>query len=426
VSEADPSRDESFERVEARRLGLSTGSKWLLGSAIAFPLLTGLLGAIAGEGSVAAPLAMIAYLLALLVSVGVGTKKGWFGLAAQDGLVEVSSAGVRIDGKLVADRRKVDNAAVVRDERLGGARVLLGKKGSPRRSLALLAASDEEAHAIVKKLGLDANASTSTWTTLGGFGYATWGLWAQLSPLLLAFPLIFMAAAMQSVIPVVPAALCFVAFYALLFSKTHVVVGADGVLVKWLTMQRFCSLSDVASVERLTNGVRLVQRDGAHFDIKLATEQQVRNDRLAVVTPEIEALYTRVREAMNARGAARDAMIASDPFLRNDRSARAWLDGLRKLFEPVGGLRSSAHTEESAWRVVSDSAAEEEARIGAAAALANNSDERSKERLRAVAANVASTRVRVAIEAAAKGDEEALVESMEALAKEGAERATKK
>ena len=139
-----------------------------------------------------------------------------------------------------------------------------------------------------------------------------------------------------------------------------------------------------------------------------------------------EALYTRVREAMNARGAARDAMIASDPFLRNDRSARAWLDGLRKLFEPVGGLRSSAHTEESAWRVVSDSAAEEEARIGAAAALANNSDERSKERLRAVAANVASTRVRVAIEAAAKGDEEALVESMEALAKEGAERATKK
>ena len=79
-----------------------------------------------------------------------------------------------------------------------------------------------------------------------------------------------------------------------------------------------------------------------------------------------------------------------------------------------------------AWRVVADGSAAEEARIGAAAALANNSDARGKERLRAVAATVASTRVRVAIEAAAKGDEEALVETMEALANEDAERAKKK
>lgn len=418
--------DEGFERVDAKRLALSKGSKWLLVFAIALPLLNGLLAAASPGVGVAAPFMTILYLIGLLIGVGVGTKKGWFGLATQDSLVEVSSAGVRVDGKLVADRRKVDNAAVVRDERLGGTRVLLGKKGSPRRSLTLLAKSDDEALSIVKKLGLDANASTATWATLGGFGYASWGLWAQLAPLALAFPMIFMAAVLQSAIPAVPGALCFLSFYALLFSKTHVVVGADGVLVKWLTMQRFCSWSDVASVERLVNGVRLVQRDGAHFDIKLGTEQQVRNDRLAVLTPEIEALYTRVREAMSARGASPDAMVASDPFLRNDRSARAWLDALRTMFEPVGGLRSSAHTEESAWRVVADGSAAEEARIGAAAALANNSDARGKERLRAVAATVASTRVRVAIEAAAKGDEEALVETMEALANEDAERAKKK
>jgi predicted protein tyrosine phosphatase len=107
--------------------------------------------------------------------------------------------------------------------------------------------------------------------------------------------------------------------------------------------------------------------------------------------------------------------------LRNQRAPREWLAAVKGMFDAVGGLRDAANTEESAWRVVADSAASEEARVGAAAALASKTDERGRERLRAVAETVASTRVRVAIEAAAKGDEDAIVEAMEKIAASSSE-----
>jgi hypothetical protein len=143
------------------------------------------------------------------------------------------------------------------------------------------------------------------------------------------------------------------------------------------------------------------------------------------MSPEVEALYNWVNDAMNVRNAQPDAMVASDPFLRNERTARDWLQAAKKLFEPMAGLRSAAHTEETAWRVVADSAASEEARIGAAAALASNVDDRGREKLRAVAENIASTRVRVAIEAAARGDDRALIDAMESVANEPAETSVK-
>jgi len=78
------------------------------------------------------------------------------------------------------------------------------------------------------------------------------------------------------------------------------------------------------------------------------------------MSPEVEALYNWVNDAMNVRNAQPDAMVASDPFLRNERTARHWLQAAKKLFEPVAGLRSAAHTEETAWRFVADSAASED------------------------------------------------------------------
>lgn len=413
------SAEPEFFEVDAQALGLSRGTKWAIALLLSFPLVAGVVAR--ALGGVLGPLVPVVYLALMLIGVVVGAKRKWFGLEPKPGRVSVGRRGVRIDGKLVADRMKVDNAAIVRDDDTGGMRVLLGKKGSPQRSLRLLVKDNDAAHDVLRKLGLDADSSTATWSTLGGAMYSSWGIWAQMSPLLFAVLSIALAAATRSSLFGITAAASFVSFYALLFSKTTVVVGADGVLVKWLHLQRFCPMSEVRFVELLPNGVRLHRAVGDPFDVKLGTEQQVRNDRYRVLTSEIEALYNRVQDALAARNAGADAMVASDPFLRNQRSPREWLAAVKGMFDAVGGLRDAANTEESAWRVVADSAASEEARIGAAAALAAKADERGREKLRAVAENVAATHVRVAIEAAAKGDEDAIVEAMEKVAAKNSE-----
>lgn len=414
---ASKGQEHATVKTDAKVLGFSTAAKAMLGAFVGGPFLMGMFGTLLGPN--AAPFMPLGWLIGLIALGVIGLKREWFSFIEKPGVVEVGRVGVVVDGKLVADRKKVNNAAIVRDPRGLGTRILLGKKGSAQRLLTLRAPDDNAAHAIVHELGLDADASTASWSTLGGAMYASWGIWAQMFPFFFAFALAALAGVAQSLIPVPVAVMSFVTFYALLFTKTNVVVGADGVLVKWLHMQRFCSFSDVEFVERLINGVRLHRKGGAApFDVTIATQQQIRNDRFNVMSTEVEALYNRVNDAMNVRNAQPDAMVASDPFLRNERTARDWLEAAKKLFEPVAGLRSAAHTEESAWRVVADSAASEEARIGAAAALAVNTDERGKEKLRAVAENVASTRVRVAIEAAAKGDDDALVDVMEQVAKD--------
>ncbi|MFO0559726.1 MAG: hypothetical protein U0269_17030 [Polyangiales bacterium] len=425
MTEGDPQRDEAGRlKTDAKVLGFSTQAKAVFGVFAGGPLI---IGALAGAlGPVVGPIGPLLWLLVLGTLAVVGTKRDWFSLVEKPGDVTVSRAGVAQGGRLVADRKKVNNAAIVRDPRGVGTRILLGKKGSPRRLLALRAKDDGEAHKILHELGLDADASTASWSTLGGAMYASWGIWAQMFPFFFAFALAALAGLAQSLVPVPFAVMSLVAFYASIFTKTNVVVGADGVLVKWLHLQRFCSFRDVEFVERLINGVRLHRKNAAPFDVTIATQQQIRNDRFNVMSTEVEALYNRINEAMQVRDAQPDALVASDPFLRNARTAREWLDAAKKLFEPVAGLRSAVHTEESAWRVVADSAASEEARIGAAAALATNADDRGREKLRAVAENVASTRVRVAIEAAAKGDDDALIDVMEAVVKESPGAASKK
>lgn len=405
--------DEPVE-VDAQALGLSAATKWAIAAVASFPLISGLLVPLLGAPF--APLVPLLHMIVLLVGAIVGARRKWFGYAPRPGRVAVGRSGVRIDGKLVADRKKVDNAAIVRDEDTGGTRVLLGKKGSPQRSLRLLVKDDDAAQDVLRKLGLDARSSTATWSTLGGAMFARWGLGAQMSPMLLAMISIVLSGVTNQPAFAGLAAASFIAFYALLLSRTTVVVGADGVLVKWLHMQRFCPMSDVRAVELLPNGVRLQRGAGEPFDMLLGTTQQMRNDRYGVLKSEIEALYNRVKDAIATRDAGPDAMVASDPFLRNDRSPREWLAAVKGLFDAVGGLRDAANTEETAWRVVADSAASEEARIGAAAALASKTDARGRDKLRAVAENVASTHVRVALEAAAKGDEDAIVEAMKKVA----------
>lgn len=406
---SDDPKDTALERVDAKRLALSNTSKALIGSAFAYPLTMAAGRVLVGEAGIG--VGLVLWFVAFLSIIGYGMAKQSFGLVAKDAAVEVGASGLEIDGKHYS-RAKIDNAAVVRDPKLDGYRVMLGKKRSLGRKLALLTKDEATAKSIVAKLGLDASHATSVWTVMSGLVYSRKAVAATFAPIPLAMVMLVIAGMLRSPTLALSAIPVFLSMYVMLFSKMTAVVGTDGVLVKWMGQSRFCRFEDVKDVLPLPNGARLEKKDGTHFDVLVATQNQATNDRYGVIAAEVEALQNRIHEAMSVRAASPDATVASDPFLRNQRSPAEWLAALRKVFEPGASLRAATHTEDSAWRVVLDHGASEEARVGAAAAIAVNADAKSREKLRAVAETVADARVRVALEAAAAGDEAALVEAM--------------
>ncbi|MBL8684776.1 MAG: hypothetical protein JNK05_36710 [Myxococcales bacterium] len=405
----EPKTDDAFERVDAARLAMSNTSKALIGTALAYPAVMALAPLIFGGAG--AGLGAFIWLGALLAVFAYGMTKKSFGLVAKPSDVQVSPSGVKLDGKLI-DRSKLDNAAVVRDPNLDGFRVMLGKKRSIGRKLALLTKDEATARGIVAKLGLDASHATSSWTVLSGLVYSRNAAFATFAPIPLAMIMLVIAALLRSPALALSAIPVFLSMYVMLFTKTQAIVGTDGVLVKWFGLSRFCRFDDVRELAPIENGARLVKKDGSHFDVTIATPNQATNDRYGVIAAEVQALQNRIREAMSVRAASPDATVAADPFLRNDRGAAEWLAALRKVFEPGENLRAATHTEDAAWRVVLDHGASEDARVGAAAAIAVHADKKGREKLRAVAETIADTRVRVALEAAAEGDEAALVEAM--------------
>ncbi|MBL8685076.1 MAG: hypothetical protein JNK05_38220 [Myxococcales bacterium] len=397
--------DGTFERVDAQRLTISRTTKALLLPLVALPM--------AGAGPTAAVVVMIATVLWSLGVLAYGAKRRAFGLEATPAAIEVSEAAIKIDGTTYT-RDAIDNATVARDPVLDGYRVTLSKRRAITGRRLLFTKDEQTARRIVEKLGLDATRSTATWTAGGGLyskraTVATFG--AGLLPMLLVFFAgLWLSPALA--VAAIPAALCAA---AMLFSRTTVVVGTDGVLVRWLGFSRFCRFDEVREVVALSNGARLVKHDGAAFDVILALARDASMDAYGAVRAEVESLNARIRDAMTARAASSDATVARDPFVRGQRSTADWLNALRNIFDAGDNLRAPAHTEESAWRVVLDTSASDDARVGAAAAIALNADDRSRERLRAVAETVADNRVRVALEAAATGDEAALADAMTTL-----------
>jgi hypothetical protein len=187
----EPKRDATFERVDAQRLAVSNTTWAFLASALLFPLIAPI-GSLLGAASGVA-VATLGW-LALFVGFAIyGATKKAFGLVAKDAHVEVATAGVKIDGKLVA-KDKLDNAAVVRDPNLDSYRVMLGGKRSMGRKLLLLTKDEATARSIVAKLGLDASRSTATWTVLSGLMHSRAAAFGTFAPVPLAILLLLIGA----------------------------------------------------------------------------------------------------------------------------------------------------------------------------------------------------------------------------------------
>jgi hypothetical protein len=181
--------------------------------------------------------------------------------------------------------------------------------------------------------------------------------------------------------------------------RTTFLVGADGVVVQGHGIG-FIPYDKIASVAIDSEGGVLRLRSG----------EEIRYIGFGL-TPG--AITERIREGLEAHRRADAPASAQALVARSGRPAKEWLSALRALAESKGDYRSMAVPDDALWTLAEDHSAEPTARTGAAIVLRQRLGEPGRARIEATAAASAEPRIRIALEAAAKGESEGLEEALE-------------
>lgn len=202
--------------------------------------------------------------------------------------------------------------------------------------------------------------------------------------------------------------------------KKKITVGADGVTVQWLGRPQTISLDDVARVEIIPAEfvkpavVRLVRKRGPPFDIVVG----LRGGNLFepfVVTAECERIAERVKEAMALGQDAKPVEFRTWAEHRATLPIAEWVAVLRGAVQAYRDEGSLPFSTADLWSVLENTRASAAERVAAAVAVTATPDERTRARLRDVAASTALPRLRVALEAAAEADDAKLTRVLEEL-----------
>ena len=202
------------------------------------------------------------------------------------------------------------------------------------------------------------------------------------------------------------------AIVALMRIPSRVFVGADGVRAQWLSWNKFVPIADIESVERMRRGVRLGLRGGGNLELLPAGA-----DPLVCAS-----LADRIEEAVATAQAPACDVTAIASLARENAPVGGWIARLRALGDEVSTFRSEGVPVPQLWRVLEDPRAALTARAAAATALAPHLDDDGRARLREAIATSASNRLRVAVEAAATDDGDALGAELIELEREEQER----
>jgi hypothetical protein len=188
--------------------------------------------------------------------------------------------------------------------------------------------------------------------------------------------------------PVIVVLIPLLAFIALCATPSEVLVGADGVHIRWLTRRGFARITSVERAELRTLGVVLRLAGGRSFHHAMPHEHALR-----------------FVERVGAMRAAVEASVRSDlePRLaRRDRSLKEWLGDLRALVrEPM--YRDAPVLPLVLWRIVDDPSRSDADRAAAAIALAST-DPAARARIADVACATAQPELRAVLDAIADDD----------------------
>jgi hypothetical protein len=374
----------------------------------------------------------VAFAAIVLVSAAVVGAAGfvamgcWLAWVALGGMVYGwvrSPGGIPQPVRLSADARglTVDGVKVLPASRIAGGWVQPRARGAPfvhlrgrGRHLRFIVRDVEHGRALLGALEVDAARVTAQfWAMARPLGeprsFAHTGL-------LLAFVVLVGLMVGHAAPPVFAVALVsLIVLFAGVVVPTRVVVGGDGVLLRWLGTARFVAWSRVTDIDCFDGGVTLALRGGERLAVRMPADHERYN-------PERDSMVERMTAALRFHGpAARPPPVA--PLLRRAGARTpAWVRSMRALVKPEVGFRHVSTPVAALWQVVEDPRAEREVRMGAALALAPTLQAADRARLRAVACGCAEPRLRIALTTTAveaQSPDDDLAEALDALEGEG-------
>lgn len=286
---------------------------------------------------------------------------------------------------------------------------------------------EAEGRELLRALGLDATQRAATfstpsramsdpkWSVILGVGFALF---------FIAFGILrntlgFHGSGVQ--LPVVATYLAF-----MFLTRTSITVGADGILRSWLGKKEFWSYGDIESVRSFLDssfwrkqkwqGIELVLRSGQTMRIPVSSKQTFQQSNLDLINE-------RIREAMESHRLG-DAATETALLARQTRSVPDWVQSLRAIGSGAHvDHRTAPVAPERLFQIVEDPSLTASARAGAAVALGASLDAEGKVRLKGAAGATAAPKLRIAIEAAASGDDAVLIEALSAIDGEAEKRA---
>lgn len=196
-------------------------------------------------------------------------------------------------------------------------------------------------------------------------------------------------------------------------------VGADGVLLQWLGTKRFFPIAQIAkAAEAGPTSIRLTLTSGEEVTLPIGvpTPRHFFSEK-DLVTENLKIILARIQETLDLRDGVGNAQPLASLVARGKRSAKDWLDALRKLKADHGAYRDIAVRDDALLQILEDPSAPEDARAGAAFLLRDSLDDEQKTRVRVAADASASPRLRVALDAVTK-DDAAATEAMTDFASE--------
>jgi hypothetical protein len=341
-----------------------------------------------------------------------------------EGDFEAGPEGLLEGGRLLVPSEEIRSGFVVPDAGRGP-RVRIQRK--MKLPVEIRVRDEAEGRDLLRALGLDATQraakfstpsramSDPTWSIVLGVGFAA--IFVLLGTLSHTFGL--HGNGIQ--LPVLAVYLAF-----MFLTRTGITVGADGILRSWLGKKEFWSYGDIESVrtyldqsfwrKQKWHGIELLLRSGATVRIPVASKQSFQISNL-------ELIIERIRQAMESHRQG-DAAAETALLARQARSVADWVQSLRAIGSGAHvDHRTAPVAPERLFRIVEDPSLTASARAGAAVALGASLDANGKVRLKDAAGATAAPKLRIAIEAAASGDDAALIEALSAIEGEAEKRA---
>ncbi len=275
----------------------------------------------------------------------------------------------------------------------------------------LVVQSGREAHDLLTALGFDASQRVAAYSlpSLAVVRYA----WA---PFLIA-PLAVVAMGVSSRVHSAFNPLVFTILLATLaatfLKRASLIVGADGLYLRWLWVRELIATKDILSVTRFETGLG---RNRSH-GIEVATKAG-RAVRLPVARSwgaDLGVIKQRIEDVIELDRLAAHVEDGALVLERGERAMREWIAELKAIGSgATAQFRKAAVLPEQLWRVATDTSQPAATRAAAAVALGPTLDDSGRVRLADLAKATAAPKLRVALERAAdvEADDELIEEAL--------------